>query len=540
MKFGPIPIAAADGALLAHAVRAGDILLRKGQRLGPAECAALAAAGIAEVIAARLDPDRDRHEDEAARRLAGALTGDGLAADEAAAGRVNLRATVPGLLVVDAAGVHAFNRIDDGITLATLPPFAPLEAGTMAATVKIIPFAVGLDAVTAALESTTQRPPIRLAPFRPRRVAVISTRLPNLKESVIDKTLAVLRARLAPSASTIVADRRIPHTTEAVASAIADAARDAPDLVVLFGASAVTDIADVLPAGLVAAGGEIERFGMPVDPGNLLLLGRHDGRPVVVAPGCARSPKENGFDWVLNRLIAGLTVTSDDIAALGVGGLLNEIVSRPRPREAPAPEPAAAPRIAAIVLAAGRSTRMGGPNKLLAPLDGRPLVRRAVEAACGSRATAVIVVTGHEAPVVRAALEGLPVRFVHNPAYAEGLSTSLAAGLDALGAEIEAAAVLLGDMPRVTAGMVDRLVDAYQPARGALIALSTSGGRRGNPVLWSRRFFPELQAIRGDTGGRDLLAAYPEAITEVEQGDGAAFDVDTPEALAALGAETTI
>lgn len=540
MKFGPIPVAAAEGALLAHAVRAGDVFLRKGQRLGPTECAALTAAGIGEVIAAHLDPDRDLHEDEAAHRLATALADHSLAADEATAGRVNLRATAPGLLAVDVAGVHAFNRIDDGITLATLPPFAPLNAGTMAATVKIIPFAVRSDAVNTALRSVAAQPPIRLVPFRARRVAVISTRLPNLKESVIDKTLAVLNGRLAPSNSSIVADLRIPHREDAVAAALGEAAASAPDLVVLFGASAVTDVADVLPAGLVAAGGEIERFGMPVDPGNLLLLGRHDGRPVVVAPGCARSPKENGFDWVLARLIAGLNVTSDDIAALGVGGLLNEIVSRPRPREAPEPEPSTAPRVAAIVLAAGRSTRMGGPNKLLAPLAGRPLVRRAVEAACASRAAAVIVVTGHEAPAVRATLGGLPVRFVHSPDYAEGLSTSLAAGLDGLAGDIEAAAVLLGDMPMVTSAMIDRLIEAHQPARGALIALSTSGGQRGNPVLWSRRFFPELKAVQGDTGGRALLAAYPEAIVEVEQGEAAALDVDTPEALAVLSTATAV
>ena len=125
------------------------------------------------------------------------------------------------------------------------------------------------------------------------------------------------------------------------------------------------------------------------------------------APGCARSPKENGFDWILMRLLAGLPVTRADITGLGVGGLLMEIVTRPQPRAVPVPETGR--RIAGLVLAAGRSTRMGGPNKLLAEIDGKPLVRIAAEQALASRASPVIVVTGHQRERVERALAGLPV-----------------------------------------------------------------------------------------------------------------------------------
>jgi molybdenum cofactor cytidylyltransferase len=276
---------------------------------------------------------------------------------------------------------------------------------------------------------------------------------------------------------------------------------------------------------------------MPVDPGNLLILAEIAGRPLVGAPGCARSPKENGFDWVLQRLLAGLDVTPDDIAGLGVGGLLMEIVSRPAPRLAPAERPAGERRVGAVVLAAGRGTRMATENKLLADVGGRPLVAHAVAAAAAGGCGPVVVVTGHAAPAVRAALAGHDVAFVHNGDYAEGMSTSLKAGLAALPDDVEAVVVLLGDMPAVDGGLVARLVAAYEPARGQLIAVPVAGGRRGNPVLIARRFFAELKTVRGDVGAREVIRAYPEAVVEVAADAAALIDLDTPEALARFRAD---
>ena len=230
------------------------------------------------------------------------------------------------------------------------------------------------------------------------------------------------------------------------------------ELVIIFGASAIADRRDVIPAAVEAVGGRIEHFGMPVDPGNLLLVGAVRGRPVLGAPGCARSPKENGFDWVLMRLLAGLEVPRAAITGLGVGGLLMEIVTRPQPRDEPVAD---SRRVAAIVLAAGRSTRMGGPNKLVAEIAQRPLVRIAAEEALASRAKPVIVVTGHQRPEVEKALAGLPVRIVHNPDFAEGLGTSLRAGIMAVPPDADSVIVCLGDMPQVDASLIDRLIAAF-------------------------------------------------------------------------------
>jgi molybdenum cofactor cytidylyltransferase len=273
---------------------------------------------------------------------------------------------------------------------------------------------------------------------------------------------------------------------------------------------------------------------MPVDPGNLLLLGSLAGRPVLGLPGCARSPKLNGFDWVLQRLAAGLEVTRADIMRLGVGGLLTEIPSRPLPRAAAAPP--AGPRVAALVLAAGLSRRMGS-NKLLADDGGVPLVRRTVEAALASRARPVLVVTGNEAQRVRGALEGLEVTFIDAPDHAEGLSASLKAGLRALPVPAEAVLVCLGDMPRVPAETLDRLISAWNPVEGRAICVPVHQGRRGNPVLWDRRFVPEMLDLTGDQGAKALLSAHAELVAEVPvDAPGVHLDVDTPEALAALNA----
>jgi molybdenum cofactor cytidylyltransferase len=536
MKFGPVPLQEAEGGIAVHSIRKGGLVLKKGTLIGKPEIAALEAAGIAELTVARLEPG-DVPEDTAAGEIAAAIAGEGVHVERAFTGRANLFAESAGVLVVDREAIDALNRVDPAITLATLPAFAPVVAGKMIATVKIIPFAVAKAVRDAALAAAGKaRPLVRVAPYRVRRLGIVSTVLPGLADKVIEKTLRITAERIAPAGATIVAERRVPHETGALAVAIEEVLDAGAELVIVFGASAIADTRDVIPAAIEAVGGRIGHFGMPVDPGNLLLIAQARGRPVLGAPGCARSPKENGFDWVLMRLLAGLEVSREDIIGMGVGGLLMEIVTRPQPREAlPAAD---GRRVAAIVLAAGRSTRMGGPNKLLAEIGGRPLVRIVAEQALASRAAPVIVVTGHERAKVEAALAGLKVRLVHNPDYAAGLSTSLKAGLAALPPHADGAIVCLGDMPQVTAALIDRLAEAFDPERGALVVVPTIEGKRGNPVVWSRRFFPDLMALEGDVGARHLIATYADVVAEVPVEDAAALtDVDTPDALLAVKAE---
>ena len=532
MKFGPVAVSEASGAILAHAVRQGGLVLRKGTVLGDGDCARLRQAGVDTVVVARLEPD-DLGEDAAAHALATALAGQNVRVEAPFTGRANLFAEAAGVLMLDPVRLDAVNLIDPAVTVATLPSFRAVVAGEMIGTVKIIPFAVPSALAQAAC--TAGAGALSVAPYRARSVAVLSTVLPGLKPSVIDKTLKVTGERLAVAGASIVHEARVAHEPDTLAAAL-KAARGQAEMIIVFGASAITDRLDVIPAGLEAEGGTVAHLGMPVDPGNLLMLGYLDGVPVIGAPGCARSPRENGFDWVLQRLLADVPVTGRDIQRMGVGGLLMEIVSRPQPRDGEGEE-AAVPRppLGVLLLAAGRSTRMGPLNKLTAPVAGKPMVRHAAEAAVAAGIGPVIVVTGHDAEAVHAALADMPLRFVHNADYQQGLSTSLKAGVAALDPATGGALVLLGDMPGVRAALIRRLAAVFgdEPATGAVVPVTLAG--RGNPVLIGRVLFPAVMGLTGDAGARKLIDAAGADITEVVVDEAAVhLDIDTPEALAAF------
>src|SRR5947207_3876735 len=306
MKFGAVPPREAEGAIAVHSIRKSGFTLKKGTRIGKAEIAALEAAQVDEIVVARLESG-DVSEDVAAAEIAAAVAGEGVHVDRAFTGRANLFAQNAGVLVVDRQGVDALNDVDPAITFATLQAYAPVVAGKMIATVKIIPFAVEGAARDKALAAArAAKPIIRIAPFKVHKVGIISTLLPGLADKVIEKTIRVTAERLAPAGAEIVAERRVPHETKALAKALDEVLKTGAELALVFAASAIADTRDVIPAAVEEGGGRIEHFGMPVDPGNLLLVAEANGRPVLGAPGCARSPKENGFDWILMRLLAGL------------------------------------------------------------------------------------------------------------------------------------------------------------------------------------------------------------------------------------------
>lgn len=549
MNFGETPVDQAIGAILAHSHRADGINFSKGRVLSDEDVTRLKEAGVSTVVAARLDAE-DMHEDEAAATVAKALAGEGIEVTAAFTGRCNHFAREAGLAVLDQERIDALNELDESVTVATLPPFARVEPRQMVATVKIIPYGAPRTAVAraVAVAKESNRPMVSVAPFQAMRAGLVQTKLPGTRDKVLDKAVATTTKRLTSLGSALKGERRVAHDAKAIAEALAELKSEGCDLFLIAGASAIVDRHDVVPEGIKAAGGKVIHFGMPVDPGNLLLTGEFDGKPVLGLPGCAKSPKYNGFDMVLERLAARLPVGRAEIVRMGSGGLLAEIPTRPQPRddtEAEEAGPQQAPRVAVLVLAAGRSTRMGGPNKLLAEADGAPLVVHAVKAALASQAVEVVVVLGHMAGEIRPAIEkAIPpksrVRFVTNPDFADGLSTSVRTGIAALGPTVDAAIVQLGDMPGVGAPLLDRLMAAFSPVEGRSICVPTVGGKRGNPVLWACRFFPEMGILSGDSGAKHLIGEHADLVCEVEMtGEAAITDIDTPEALAAWRARSS-
>jgi molybdenum cofactor cytidylyltransferase len=529
MIFGSLPLEQAEGAILAHAIKLDAETFKKGRVISPADLDVLRGAGIQSVIAAKLSSD-DVPEDIAARQIAVAVCGDQATAQEAFTGRANLYADAAGLVLIDEVRLRAINHLHESLTIATVPPYARVDSRAMIATVKVIPFAVPAHVFEAALKIVDNEPLVKVAAFQNLRVGLVITKLAQTKDSIIAKSESAMRDRIRAMGGELVSVSVCDHHEAAVAAEIK---KLNVDLILLFGASAIVDRADVIPAGLTRAGGDVRHVGMPVDPGNLLMLGSFINTPVIGVPSCARSPKTNGFDWVLARLMAGIAVTPSDIMDMGAGGLLAEIPSRPSPREQKS-NANSAPRVAALILAAGSSTRMGS-NKLLADLHGSPMIAQTVKRIAASHVETISVVTGHQADEITSALHGANVTLVHNPYYAEGMATSLRAGVAALRDSCDAILVCLGDMPLIDARDINRMIAAFNPIEHRNIVVPVHERTFGNPVLWGAEHFSSLLACEGDRGARGLLEKLRDEVVEIAvENQSVVLDADTPEALAVI------
>ena len=325
MKFGSVPVEEALGAILAHSESVPGKRFRKGIMLEREHIDVLRESGIAEVEGARLDKD-DVHENPAAEILARALHegSEGIRQTAPFTGRVNLIAESPGVVVVEKSKVNSSNLTDPMITIATVPCYHQIHGGGMVATVKIISYAVGKSAILDAADKA--RGAIRLARPVVSTASLIVTDIPGGPGL---KGVAAIEARVAGLGVTLVETVRIAHEKNILAGEMQKAKGE---VILILTGSATSDIADTAPEALRMAGGTVERFGMPVDPGNLLFLGSLEGKSVIGLPGSARSPVLHGADWILSRVACGIQTESGDIAALGVGGLLKEIPTRPQPR----------------------------------------------------------------------------------------------------------------------------------------------------------------------------------------------------------------
>ena len=367
---------------------------------------------------------------------------------------------------------------------------------------------------------------------------MIQTRIPGQADRLFAATEKVTADRLAVLGSELMASPVCDHNKTDVAENIQNCMASGADIILLCGGSAIIDRQDELPQAVIEAGGQVIQLGLAVDPGNLLMFAKIGNVPVIGMPGCARSPKLNGLDWVLQLVLADVDMTCSEFADMAAGGLLMEIASRPLPR-AMATKPHQPDRLVGIVLAAGQSSRMGPNNKLLVEFAGKPLVRHVTEVMLDTGLDDITVVIGHQADQVAAALAGLPVHLLFNADFAAGQGHSVAAGVGVLDGAVTDVLIALGDMPLISAEMVQNLVASHLACEDhqRRITLPSYDGKRGNPVIWGSAFFPELKHLCGDAGGRQVLQDHLAAHNPVEISSPAMFrDIDTPADLQALNA----
>lgn len=329
MRIETLPPAAAVGHILCHnlADAQGRKALSKGRRLRAEDLPRLAELGLSAVRVAVLAPD-DVHEDEAAIRLAQIVAGSGVAIGEPHAGRVNLRATIAGPLMINAEALLSINLID-GLTVATLPPYTFVTAGQMLATIKIIPFAVPALDLAQAAAAAGDAGVLRVAALVRQRVGVALVSSPAARARVERGMLPAIAGRISDLGATMVACRELPLDEQEVAAGLSALVEAGADLIITAGETSVVDRDDVIPRAVLRLGGEIAHYGAPVEPGNLLLLAylHHAGDtiPLIGAPGCVRSRDQNIVDLILPRLMANERLDRREIVALGLGGLLGPV-----------------------------------------------------------------------------------------------------------------------------------------------------------------------------------------------------------------------
>ena len=531
MKIEMLATDKAVGHLSVHAITTANGRIQKGDIITASQAEMLANSGKQHITCAIKD-EGDMHEDEAANYLAHLISADHTRYRTARTGRINFTAASLGLLRYDAHLLKQINLVDEGITLALVQHNQLLAAGDMLATLKIIPFFIQKELVEAVAALLTDQPLIRFHPLKRKKTWLIQTKFDHQPDTMFDATASVTENRITSLNSQLIGQSVISHSPSALAHALKEALASNAELVLISGASAIAHRDDVIPSAITASGGRIDHFGLAVDPGNLLMIGHIDHIMIIGMPGCARSPKLNGFDWILQLYMAGIDIDDDELAELAAGGLLTEIASRPLPRALVARK-SKMPHVAAILLAAGTSSRMGDINKLTMPVNGIPLVRRVANFIADSSIDSLTVIIGHQAEQVVSALDGIKARFLFNPEFGTGQASSVRCAVQNLPEDATDMMVFLGDMPFIDSDVINQLVQHHLALddRWSRISLPSVAGQRGNPVIWGQSFFDEISELTGDTGARPLFNSYPSALNIIEfNNPNLLLDADTDEA----------
>ena len=526
MYFGDINVKDSLNCILAHTIVINKKKISKGTIITEIEKAYFINNKIKTIVCAKLDKN-DFHEDKAANEIAETFKNNSIASEKAYTGRANILAKKSGLLVIDEEKINKFNMISDDITIATLNNNSTVKKGEMLATIKIISFSIKKSFIEK-IKRTIYKKAILVNPYINKKCALILThhKKENIKLNAISERRINERLKNLNSSLDIIYN--CEHNSKEISKNINLILKKKIDLIMILGSSAIVDIKDKIPEAINFSKGKIIRFGMPVDPGNLLLLGKIKNTHVIGLPGCARSPSLNGFDWVLEKVISNTNITKLNISNMGVGGLLKTLNIRAKTEKESTNY-----NITNIILAAGQSKRMKEKNKLLIKIDNKTMIEKIVDTALKSIANNTIVVLGHENDILQNLLNNKNITTIVNKEYLKGQSSSLQLGISALPEDCDAAIVILGDMPNISSRLINQLIENYKPNDNKSIIIPTYKNKKGNPVLIDREFFPDILSIKGDKGAKDIIMANKKYISEIPQKNSTIVeDIDTKEDLA--------
>ena len=525
MYFGQVKVNECVNSILAHTVTIDGKKFLKGRIISKEDQEYFVKNNLEYLICAKL-AKKDIHEDNAANILAKMFNNNTLALEKAFTGRANILANESGLLVINEEKIRKFNKISNSITIATLQNNCIVHKGEMIATIKIIPFSI-MEKSIKTIEKINLKKSIQVQTYKAKKCALLLTHFnqENIKLNNISQKR--IKERLDPLNCSINIIKTCEHNSNDITKNIKKFAEKDIDLILILGSSAIVDIRDKIPEAIVNSGGKIIRFGMPVDPGNLLLLGKIKNTPIIGLPGCARSPTLNGFDWVLERLLSGNAISNNDISDMGVGGLLKTINKRKTSLTKDIKY-----KITNIILAAGQSKRMLNDNKLLIKINKKTMLATMITKSLNSSADNTVLVLGYQSDVIQEIIQDKNITTIVNKDFTKGLSSSLQCGISALPDDCDAAVIILADMPGITSTIIDNMINSFNPKKNNSIIIPTFNKKRGNPILLDRKFFPDILRVTGDKGAKDIIKNNKNSILEVPQKNSSVLnDIDTKEDL---------
>ncbi len=452
-------------------------------------------------------PDNnDWHEQKITEQLANDFLGENIKCEITKSGRVNFIAKIDGILHFNTENLDKFNELTPEITMATRPYCTQIYQGEIVASCKIIPYFVAGNIVKKSMV-LAKKSCLNISPLQGGKAHLIFTYLEEIPPQKLQKSAQIFQKRLLKYNYEVGKISNVRHHCQELSEFLTQIPPKDFDLIAIMGAVSIADINDIVPKALINCGGKIIRYGMPVDPGNLLLLGEISNCPFLGLPGCAKSPKFNGLDFILQRLAARINITSKDIAQLGKIGLLPENYDRGALRAVNYPV-ASKPLIA--ILAAGKGERMA--QDLAKPLTifrDKALLEWVIDninQALPSKDIIIIVNDSPQGKQVQEFCLTKQYKFIINNQYNEGIASSLRLAVNYASQTHSALMVFLADMPNITPKTIATIWQEFQRDTQNIMAVQPKfGSQLGHPVVFNPRIFSELAKLSGDTGAKTFM-----------------------------------